>query len=96
VLLALFAGAYFYLPISLMKYFGNWKTKWIKSYKYVAGIILILFSMLIGFSRIYLRENYASDVVAGFCIGFAWLSMTIWLFECFKKKSDNEVKFENN
>ncbi|MDQ3550559.1 MAG: phosphatase PAP2 family protein, partial [Bacteroidota bacterium] len=51
---------------------------------------------MIGFSRIYLRVNYASDVVAGFCIGFAWLSMTIWLFERFKKKSDNEVKFENN
>lgn len=67
-----------------------WKTDIPKPFKYIAGTILILFSLLIGFSRVYLRLHYPSDVVAGFCIGFAWLVLTIYLFEKLKKKTDRE------
>lgn len=67
-----------------------WKTKLPKLYKYIIGIILIMFSLLIGFSRIYLRVHYPSDVLAGFCIGFAWLFLAVWLFERLKKKSKIE------
>lgn len=49
-----------------------WKTNLPKPLKIIAGIVLLLFSLLIGFSRIYLRLHYFSDVLAGFCIGFAW------------------------
>ncbi len=69
-----------------------WKAQIPKPYKYVIGSILILFAILIGFSRIYLRVHYPSDVVAGFCIGFAWLALSIWLMEWLKKKSDSELK----
>jgi undecaprenyl-diphosphatase len=65
-----------------------WKTKISRPYKYIIGFILILFSIIIGFSRVYLRVHYPSDVVAGFCIGFAWLLLTIYLFERLKKKTD--------
>ena len=68
-----------------------WKTTIPKQYKYLAAVILILFSILIGFSRIYLRVHYASDVVAGFCVGFAWLSLTIWLLERLKKGPDMKL-----
>ena len=68
-----------------------WKTKIPKLYKYFMGTILILFSLLIGFSRIYLRVHYPSDVLGGICIGFAWLILTVWLFEKLKKKSDSEL-----
>lgn len=68
-----------------------WKTDLPKVYKYSIGSTLILFSLLIGFSRIYLRVHYPSDVLAGFCIGFAWLLLTVWLFEQLKKKSDSEM-----
>lgn len=67
------------------------KTKIPKLYKYLIGMVLILFSFLIGFSRIYLRVHYPSDVLAGICIGFAWLIITVQLFEKLKKKSDTEL-----
>lgn len=68
-----------------------WKTKIAKVYKFIISTILILFSLLIGFSRIYLRVHYPSDVVAGFCIGFAWLLLSVWVFEKLKKRSDKEL-----
>jgi undecaprenyl-diphosphatase len=68
-----------------------WKTDINKIYKYIISTILILFSILIGFSRIYLRVHYATDVVAGFCIGFAWLALAIWLMERLKKRSDTGI-----
>jgi membrane-associated phospholipid phosphatase len=34
---------------------------------------MALFILVIGLSRIYLRVHYASDVLAGFCAGAAWL-----------------------
>ncbi len=69
-----------------------WKINIPKLYKYIVGFILILFSLLIGFSRVYLRVHYPSDVLAGFCIGFAWLIITFWLFERLKKKTDKEMQ----
>jgi undecaprenyl-diphosphatase len=69
-----------------------WKTDMARIYKYFIGATLILFSLLIGFSRVYLRVHYPSDVVAGFCVGFAWLLLSIWLFEGQKKKADKELK----
>jgi membrane-associated phospholipid phosphatase len=64
-----------------------WKTKIPKPLKFAAISLLVLFSLLIGFSRIYLRLHYTSDVIAGFCIGFAWLLLTIYLFEYLTKKA---------
>jgi undecaprenyl-diphosphatase len=69
-----------------------WKTDIPKKYKYISATMLILFSLLIGFSRVYLRVHYPSDVAAGFCIGFAWLLLTIYVLERLKKKSDAEQK----
>jgi membrane-associated phospholipid phosphatase len=73
-----------------------WKTDISKAYKYLIGSVLILFSLFIGFSRVYLRVHYPSDVVAGVCIGFTWLALTITLFERLKKKADKEVKHETD
>lgn len=69
-----------------------WKTKIKKPFKYIIAIALLLFSLLIGFSRVYLRLHYTSDVVAGLCIGFLWLLLCISLMEYLKKKSDMELK----
>ncbi|WP_165871424.1 phosphatase PAP2 family protein [Flaviaesturariibacter flavus] len=67
------------------------KTKIPRPYKYVAAVLLPAFALLIGFSRVYLRVHYASDVVAGLCIGLAWLLLAIGLMERLKKRSDREA-----
>jgi membrane-associated phospholipid phosphatase len=41
--------------------------------------ILLLMIIAIGFSRIYLRMHYTTDVVAGFCMGFIWLIVCLFL-----------------
>ena len=69
-----------------------WKSKIAKAYKYLIGCMLVLLATLIGFSRVYLRLHYSSDVIAGFCIGFAWLALCVWLMERLKKRSSMELK----
>jgi membrane-associated phospholipid phosphatase len=66
------------------------KTRIPEALKYTAGTLLISFALLIGFSRVYLRVHYPSDVLAGLCIGLAWLALCIGLMERLKKKSDQE------
>jgi len=61
-----------------------WKTKLSTFYKNAISIPLFLLALLIGFSRVYLRLHYTSDVIAGFCIGLAWLILSFILFEKFQ------------
>jgi membrane-associated phospholipid phosphatase len=64
-----------------------WKENITIRYKYIIAVLLLLFSLLVGFSGIYLRIHYASDVIAGFCIGFTWFAFSIWILERSKKKA---------
>ncbi len=43
----------------------------------VCWVLLVVLIVLIGFSRIYLRVHYMSDVLAGFIIGFSWLLISL-------------------
>ena len=49
-------------------------TDWLKWFVTILVIVLIV---LIGFSRVYLRVHYASDVAAGFIIGLLWLLLSL-------------------
>jgi undecaprenyl-diphosphatase len=45
--------------------------------KWLVIVLVTLLIILIGFSRIYLRVHYASDVAAGFIIGLLWLLISL-------------------
>lgn len=47
----------------------------------IFAALLIVLILLIGFSRIYLRVHYASDVLAGFVIGLLWLLISLGVLE---------------
>jgi hypothetical protein len=54
-----------------------YKTQKGKPFKWPAIISLIILIQLIGFSRIYLRVHYATDVLAGYMIGLLWLVVSL-------------------
>ena len=56
-----------------------WNSYVPKTFKWIISILLLLFSLGIGISRIVLRYHYASDVLAGFCLGIAWVALSLWL-----------------
>ena len=65
-----------------------------KPLKWTMITMLLLLILVIGFSRIYLRVHYASDVIAGFCVGLLWLVICVWVLnrlEQFSKKEVNPV-----
>jgi membrane-associated phospholipid phosphatase len=62
-----------------------------KDWKWVPISLLIILIIIIGLSRIYLRVHYASDVLAGYCIGFLWLVFAIWLLNKIEKYSRHEL-----
>jgi membrane-associated phospholipid phosphatase len=45
--------------------------------KWLVIVLVTVLIILIGFSRIYLRVHYASDVAAGFIIGLLWLLISL-------------------
>ena len=45
--------------------------------KYLLTVLVIGLIILIGFSRVYLRVHYTSDVLGGFIIGLLWLLISL-------------------
>ena len=45
--------------------------------RYLVTVLIIILILIIGYSRVYLRVHYASDVIAGFLIGFLWLLISL-------------------
>jgi undecaprenyl-diphosphatase len=45
--------------------------------KFLLTFLLVILVILIGFSRVYLRVHYASDVLGGFIIGLLWLLISL-------------------
>jgi undecaprenyl-diphosphatase len=61
-----------------------WYTSVCISNKWLRRIVILFLLFIIaaiGFSRIYLRVHYATDVIAGVCIGFVWLDFCLWFID---------------
>ena len=55
--------------------------------KWVCSVCLVLFAILIGISRIVLKVHYPTDVIASFCLGFAWATFSFWIMRRISKKN---------
>ncbi|HYD21590.1 MAG TPA: phosphatase PAP2 family protein [Flavipsychrobacter sp.] len=57
------------------------------------GLISLFIIMIlgIGVSRVYLRVHYASDVLAGYCLGFLWLFISLTVIRRLEMYSKREL-----
>jgi undecaprenyl-diphosphatase len=69
----------------MMNLFLTWKHVNNKKTKYIISGLCIIFPLMIGFSRIYLGVHYASDVAAGWLLGFIIALVMFNIFEGWKK-----------
>jgi undecaprenyl-diphosphatase len=83
---ALFSVSFYGLLIYII-----YKTVENKPVKWAAITLLLLMLFIIGFSRVYLRVHYASDVIAGFCVGFIWLVFAVWMLNRIEKYSRKKL-----
>jgi undecaprenyl-diphosphatase len=61
-------------------------------WRWIATCALLLVILIIGTSRIYLRVHYASDVLAGFAMGFMWLMLSILMLKRIENYSRKEIE----
>lgn len=54
-----------------------------------AFFLITTIILLVGLSRIYLRVHYASDVIAGFCMGFMWLVISLGLISFLENRKSS-------
>ncbi|MEJ8758224.1 phosphatase PAP2 family protein [Pontibacter sp. H259] len=80
------AASFYGLLIYLV--WHNVKKLWLR---YVLIAFLSVFVIIIGFSRIYLRVHYATDVLAGFAAGFMWVVIGIYILRRLERYSRKEI-----
>ena len=66
----------------------NIKNPWLR---WALIIFLALIIFFIGFSRIYLRVHYTSDVLAGFSMGIIWLVISIFAMNRLENYTRKEI-----
>lgn len=54
--------------------------------KVVLFFLLSIVVFMVGLSRIYLRVHYTTDVIAGFCMGFMWIIISLGVVHLLEKR----------
>lgn len=62
-----------------------WKTNISSFKKYTISLLLLLCTIAIGLSRIILMVHFATDVIAAFCFGIAWVLFSFWAIKKIRK-----------
>ena len=58
-----------------------WKGEGHTVYKWILTFMLLLLAVAIGLSRIVLNVHFATDVIAGFCLGVMWVTLSFWVIQ---------------
>jgi len=72
----------------------TWKDIENRTVKFFIASFLFVLMHLIGFSRVYLKVHFASDVLAGFAIGSVWLIISIFLLRKIEAFSAKRIHIE--
>ncbi len=59
--------------------------------KVLSSIILSIIILMTGFSRVYLGVHYASDILAGWLAGIAFIILTVAIYKMFKTITFNKI-----
>ncbi len=68
-----FPSGHSFFAVTVYGMAAYWLTQGAPSRRRWVWATAALVILLIGFSRVYLGVHYASDVLAGFCVGLPWL-----------------------
>ncbi len=77
---AMIGGAFYGLLIYIV-----WRTVGNKIWRAFIVLFLTVLILLIGYSRIYLKVHYATDVLAGYAMGLLWLIISIYIMQRLEK-----------
>jgi membrane-associated phospholipid phosphatase len=60
--------------------------------KWTVITVLFLLIFMIGFSRVYLRVHYTSDVIAGFAMGWLWIVVSLKVLRQIEKQGKKTIQ----
>ena len=72
----------------------TWKMKFHIALKLVIIFLLLVFALLVGFSRIILGVHYPSDVVAGVVLGISWVLLSVSILNAVNRRRRNKKHAE--
>lgn len=68
-----------------------WNSTFSPLKKYILVVLLLLFPLLIGLSRVVLNVHYATDVIGGFCLAIAWVILSFFILKRIRRKTQPVV-----